>query len=425
MVSTLESTGYPPLMVRNSSFQIELFQMSDGQPYTSGCHPSVMGSSYKPLRRIDSVHLQLTSYRLAATVVTVQADDLFDSHSDHTDLFVWDWRTGRTWLVSHSISFACNKQTNLMGALKEHIQKGILTARFIDEYRLFGAVRPDRGTTLMLWDSSNPHNPKDPPGIIFEPGPNSIYSDVHRNARNHETNHVLPFRECPSMGIIALVAHTKHPITGTTIRRTLVIPVGTLASFARRIGEAAYVPWEVWSRFAVPIELNPTAPFAHILHSQVLAVQKVENPLGPTSILRVWDFSLRSRRRQVQSDPSASLPPYTIRVFPLDADYQDSLFDFTEGGVLVTSVRIHVIARHAKVLICTSRIQRTEVWKDISGDFRRYSAVTIRAAGSGYTFKQSISTVYPPPSGHRQSPNTVLCAPLPTAVFASWTSLLK
>ena len=237
-----------------------------------------------------------------------------------------------------------------METLKEHIQTRTMTGHFIDEYRLFGTVCPDRKTMLMLWDSSNPCIPEDPPGIIFEPGPNYVYSSVDRNTRNHEMNHVLPFRESSSMGITAFVAYTEHPITKMMTRRVLVIPVRTLAGFARRIGEVAYVPWQDWLHFATPIELPTASPCTHILHSQVLSVRETGNAPGSTSILRVWDFSLHSRRRQVQNNPSARLPPYTIREFPFGADYHNSTFDFTEGGVLATTVRIYVISRHAEVL---------------------------------------------------------------------------
>lgn len=213
-----------------------------------------------------------------------------------------------------------------------------VTAHFIDEYRLFGTACPDRNTMLMLWDSSNPCNPVDPPGILFEPGPNYVYSNVDRNTRNHETNHVLPFRESLSMGITAFVAHTEHPVTKMVIRRVLIIPVKTLVGFARRIGEITYVPWQDWLHFATPIELPPASPHTHILHSQVLSVHETGSAPGSTSILRVWDFSLRSRRREVQNNPSAPLPPYTVQEFPFGADYRNSAFDFTEGGVLATSV---------------------------------------------------------------------------------------
>jgi hypothetical protein len=233
-----------------------------------------------------------------------------------------------------------------MEMLKEHIQTRTMTAHFIDEYRLFGTVCPDHKTMLILWDSSNPFNPGDLHGVIFELGPNYVYSNVDRNTRNHETNHVLPFRESPSTGIIAFVAYTEHPITKAMTRKVLVIPVRILANFARRIGEVAYVPWQDWLHFATPIELPTASPCIHILHSQVLSVREDGN--APGSILRVWDFSLHSRRRQVQNNPSVRLPQYTIREFPFDADYYNSAFDCTEGGVLATSVRIYVIARHAK-----------------------------------------------------------------------------
>lgn len=97
-------------MIRDSSFQVELFHMSDGQPYTNGIHQSVMGSSYDPLSRIAWVHLQLTSCRLAAKVVTVQTDDFLDPGT--ADLYVWDWRTGKLWLVSRSIYFTSSEQAS-------------------------------------------------------------------------------------------------------------------------------------------------------------------------------------------------------------------------------------------------------------------------------------------------------------------------
>lgn len=84
--------------------------MSDGKPYTNGIHPSVMGSSYESSTRIYWVHLQLTSCRLAARVVTVLVDDSLDPGI--TDLFVWDWRTGKLWLVSRPIHLTRNEQTS-------------------------------------------------------------------------------------------------------------------------------------------------------------------------------------------------------------------------------------------------------------------------------------------------------------------------
>lgn len=75
------------------------------------------------------------------------------------------------------------------------IQTRTVTAHFINEYRLFGTVYHDHKIMLMLWDSSNPCNPEDLPGIIFEPGQNYVYSHVDLRTHSHETNHVLPFRE--------------------------------------------------------------------------------------------------------------------------------------------------------------------------------------------------------------------------------------
>jgi len=149
----------------------------------------------------------------------------------------------------------------------------------------------------MLWNSSYSCNPEGLAGIVFEPGPIYVYSNVYRDARSHETNHVLPFRESHSMGITAFVAYTEQPVTKMMTKRVLTISVRTLVSFAHRIGEALYIPWQDWGHFATSIELPTTSSCIHFLHSQILSVREVGNAPGSTSMLLVWDFSLHSRRR--------------------------------------------------------------------------------------------------------------------------------
>ena len=117
---------------------------------------------------------------------------------------------------------------------------------------------------LVLWGSSNPCNPEDPSEIIFDPGPDYAYCNVDRNVRNHETNYLLPSRESPSMGITAFVVYTERPITEIMIRKLLIIPARTLASFTRRIEEVLCAPWQdiLWLRFnffrflRIPISFN-------------------------------------------------------------------------------------------------------------------------------------------------------------------------
>lgn len=50
-------------------------QMSDGKPYPINAGLSVMGRNYGPQTEVVRVHLQLSSCRLAARVLKVQADD--------------------------------------------------------------------------------------------------------------------------------------------------------------------------------------------------------------------------------------------------------------------------------------------------------------------------------------------------------------
>ena len=74
--------------------------MSDGSPYPNGIRSSVMGRRYGPSAQVVWVNLQLTSCRLAATIVTVQADVALDTAT--MDFIVWDWKTGKICIVSHT-----------------------------------------------------------------------------------------------------------------------------------------------------------------------------------------------------------------------------------------------------------------------------------------------------------------------------------
>ena len=235
--------------------------------------------------------------------------------------------------------------TNLIEPLQEHTQTEVIFAHFIDEYRLFGTVGPGPETTL--WDSAGTRNPQDLPGLVFELGPDYGLGN-NEDRDTHEMNHVLPFRESSSMSITGFMVYTKH---STVTKKLLIIPVRNLISFACRMGTTTYVPWQDWLHFATLIELPPVSPRMHIFHSHVLNVHRAVSSTEPRSILRVWDFSFRSRRRQAQDDPSAPLPPYTMREILFDAKYYHPMFQITEGGVLITRVRIQAIVRHAKVLI--------------------------------------------------------------------------
>jgi hypothetical protein len=213
-----------------------------------------------------------------------------------------------------------------------------MTVYFIDEYRLIGTIRPDRMAMLVLWDSSDDCPPRDLPVLVFEPRPYYLPNNVDRNLRNHTTNRAdaLPFRESPSMGVAAFSTYA----IASVVSHALVIPVKTLVGFARRIGTAERVPWMDWLHFATPVELPLVFPLAHILHSHILSVRRAEDSVVSTSILQVCDFSLHSRRRKIHGDPSAQLPPYTVQEFPFDVTFHGSTFDFTEGGILVTYVRV-------------------------------------------------------------------------------------
>lgn len=213
---------------------------------------------------------------------------------------------------------------------KEHIQSCRNTTYFIDEFRLIGTVRRDHKTMLMLWDSSTDYDLHDSPGLMFGAKPNYRIDVICRNHRNYGTSHGLPFRGSPPLGITAFTTYGPT----ATAPRVLIIPVRALVSFAHLIGKVEYVTWQDWYQFTVPIGHFPGL-VRRILHSQVLSVHRRSSVPVSTSVLRVFDFSLRSRRRKVKDDPSAPLPPYTVQEISFDTAYYGSAFGFTEGGVFV------------------------------------------------------------------------------------------
>lgn len=84
-------------MVIISSFYIEMVHMSDGMRY-SNC--GFMGFNYGSSMRFRMIHLELTGRRILAKVYPRLRAGA--PESDRHDLFVWDWRTGMIYLVSHN-----------------------------------------------------------------------------------------------------------------------------------------------------------------------------------------------------------------------------------------------------------------------------------------------------------------------------------
>jgi hypothetical protein len=229
----------------------------------------------------------------------------------------------------------------------QHFQAQIITAHFIDQYRLVGSVRRGRGVVLMLWDTSNDRSHL--PGLVFETGPGDTTSlDLDLGVHDHEMEHALPFCENHSMGLVAFSFRRRE--SSAMGEPTYIIPVGDLVRFTQLMGTVERVPWQDWQRFTTPIGIRWVPSHIYITHSQVLSVHRANSSPRSTSILRIHDFSLRSRRRKVRDDPSVPLPPYTVQEFPLNVRYRSSSFEFTEGGILVASVRIHMIMRHIEAL---------------------------------------------------------------------------
>jgi len=100
------------------------------------------------------------------------------------------------------------------------------------------------------------------------------------------------------MGITAFVVYARRPIAGMVARRVLTIPltipVKTLTSFAHRMEEVVYVPWQDWGHFATPIELPATSPCIHILQISPVTLHPLSS--GNSNTLSSTECS-RSRQR--------------------------------------------------------------------------------------------------------------------------------
>ena len=257
-----------------------------------------------------------------------------------------------------------SEQISLTHLLKER-SRMTTSARFIDEYRLVGTVYRNYETFLMLWDASNDtsNGSTRPLGLVLDTKPWDVGFPV-LSVPEYNMNHELPFRENRSMGVVLfkICGPSYKPFT-----EIYAIPVGTLAKFppVGRLG------WWEWRRFATLTEISPPSPssISHILHSRALNFHVPRN--SSEVILKVHDFSLRSRRQKAREDPSAPFPSYTVQEFPLDPKYNADSLEFMDSGIFAALVRIYVIPRHVEALtLCTpSLILGVEPGNDTSWRF--------------------------------------------------------
>ena len=247
--------------------------------------------------------------------------------------------------------FSCLERTSLTHLLKERTQTRIAIAHFVDECRLIGIVCRGDKHILMLWDTSNdtPTNSIRPLGLVLETGPRHVpFSGL--SVPEYNMNHELPFHQDHSMGVVAFTLR-NFPSNETTFVELYTIPVRTLA----KLPPAGKLEWCEWRHFAASIGNHPIPSHTcqHVLYSQGLSVYGPRDSLRLT--LQIYNFSLRSRKRKVQGDLSAPLPPYTVQEFPLDVHRFRAFFDITESGIIVKFVRIYMITKDIEALTwCTS-----------------------------------------------------------------------
>jgi len=213
-------------------------------------------------------------------------------------------------------------------------------AKFIDEYRLLTSVA-DWVTTPELWDTSviAAHR------VAFGLGPDYKISSTLGNPFyfNLGSSHNAPFHEGASRQLVGIHVVPRSP---TRHRSTLlVIRYGDLAKCTSQIGGGSWIKWERWRNFIIPIGFEPGVRELGLLRSHLLVI--CEN-LGD-SLLRVYDFTIHSRKQQARDEANPGLlPPYTLREFLLSANsllLDDFLFAEDSILALVVSATLARIIR--------------------------------------------------------------------------------
>jgi len=209
-------------------------------------------------------------------------------------------------------------------------------AKFIDEYRLLTVA--GWITTPQLWDTTILTEARATPSVRFRLGPDHTIDTSLGNPFyfNLGSSHDAPFHEDASRQLVGIRVISRS--RGRRFRTLLVIRYGDLVKLASQIGKKSWIKWETWGKFAIPIEFKPDVREFGLLRSHLLVTCKDLNDSG--TLLRVYDFTVRSRRQQARDNAvSDGLPPYTLQEFLLDPeDGPLSNFRFAEDNIVATVV---------------------------------------------------------------------------------------
>lgn len=155
--------------------------------------------------------------------------------------------------------------------------------------------------------------------------PQGFRLDKEVDFRNYESNHHLPFVEDTSAGIVLFARNTSP-----SRKEMYVVPVKAFLGFQQCWGKG--IPWNEWRSHAIPLNLSETPRALRVLNSHVVCIQVAVDDLEHSkSKLCIFDFSNDFRAEEITLE---------------GVSYYDSVFEFTEGGLLVKPVRICIVAMH-------------------------------------------------------------------------------
>lgn len=238
------------------------------------------------------------------------------------------WCATFVFCSSQQLDFAAPKP-------QETINSHCVRAEFIDDYRLLVAVT-SWITTPQLWDTAIAAQAGSSSSVEFGLGPDYTIDAGLGNPFyfNLGSSHDAPFHEDASRQLVGIrVVSRSRSRRGSTL---LVIRYGDLVKLTSQ--KKTWVKWETWRNLITPIEFEPDVQEFGLLRSHLLATCK--DLKDSATLLRVYDFTVRSRRQQGREKAvSDCLPPYTLREFLLGTGVGPlSEFLFTEDTVLASAV---------------------------------------------------------------------------------------
>jgi len=315
------------------SFQLGLFQMSDGRPHPDATEPIIIGTEFGPWRTINEISIQATGCRLAVKVTLVGTPtDEEGTDETHENLFIWDWRTGQKYFVSDVPSFVSRGFILTGSIIKDYPYPRIRSMCFIDDYHLLGVVdRKSLGQEVVLWDAAILGDTRIPRQLVFELGPshktlNLIGEEI---VCDLESNCELPFRADPSMQLVGI------KVTGGCAwfpghSRVLLIRSEVLSGFASRIEMTSTIRWEDWSHFAKPIRIGRLYDVkVHLSHSHLICPGQSVTRNPPR--LRVFNFSLECKRRE---GGSGVIGEYSEQLIPVNEEISDRDFYLSTSNII-------------------------------------------------------------------------------------------